>query len=95
MAPTTTIVNNLEVHWIMERMGNNAGHGLRLHHQGDANLIQVWLCHRYLGLDIDRVDASYIIPTANNPSNNSTSSDDERTSNLSPQDDEVMQPPSP
>ena len=39
--PTTTVVNNLAVHQIMERMGYSVGHGLRLHHQGDANLIQV------------------------------------------------------
>ena len=52
------------------------------------------LCHRYSGLGTYRADASYIIPAANNPSNNSTSSDDKVTSNLSPHDDEVMQPPS-
>jgi hypothetical protein len=62
MAPMTTVVNNLAVHWIMERMGYSAGHGLGLHHQGDANLIQVQLCHRYLGLGTDRANASYIIP---------------------------------
>jgi len=39
MAPTMTTVNNLAVHWIMEHMGYSAGHGLRLHHQGDVNLI--------------------------------------------------------
>ena len=39
--PTTTVVNNLAVHRIMEHMGYSAGHGLGLHHQGDANLIQV------------------------------------------------------
>ena len=38
-APTTTAVNNLAVHRIMERMGYSAGHDLGLHHQGDANLI--------------------------------------------------------
>ena len=53
------------------------------------------LCHRYSGLSTDRTDASYIIPVANNPSNDSTSSDDEGASNLSPHDDEVVQPPSP
>ena len=41
MVPKTTTVNNLAVHQIMERMGYSVGHGLRLHHQGDANLIQV------------------------------------------------------
>jgi hypothetical protein len=40
-APTMTAMNNLAVHWIMERMGHSVGHGLELHHQGDANLIQV------------------------------------------------------
>ena len=35
----TTAVNNLVVHWIMERMGYSAGHGLGIHHQEDANLI--------------------------------------------------------
>jgi len=40
-ASTTTAVNNLAVHQIMERMGYSAGHGLGLHYQGDANLIQV------------------------------------------------------
>ena len=39
MAPTTTSMNNLAVHRIMECMGYSGGHGLRLHHQGDANLI--------------------------------------------------------
>ena len=53
------------------------------------------LCHRYSGLGTDHADASYIIPVANNPSNDSTSSDDEGASNLSPHDDEVVQPPSP
>jgi hypothetical protein len=47
-----------------------------------------------LGLGTNRANASYIIPVANNPSNNSTSSDDEGASNLGPHDDEVMQPPS-
>ena len=89
-APKTTTVNNLAVHRIMERMGYSAGHGLELHHQGDANLIQVRLRHRYSGLGTDRADASNIIPTTNNPSNDSTSSDDEDASNLSPHDDEVM-----
>ena len=78
----------------MEHMGYSASHGLKLHHQGDANLIQVRLHHTYSGLGTDHADASYIIPAANNPSNNSTSSDDEGVSNLSPHDDEVMQPPS-
>ena len=94
-APKTTTVNNLAVHRIMERMGYSAGHGLGLHHQGDANLIQVRLRHRYSGLDIDCANASYIIPVANNPSNDSTLSDDEGASNLSPHDDGVMQPPNP
>ena len=79
----------------MEHMVYSAGHGLGLHHHGDANLIQVQLRHRYSGLSTDHADASYIIPIANNPSNDSTSSDDEGASNLSPHDDEVMQPPSP
>ena len=39
MALTTTTMNNLVVHRIMERMGYSVGHGLGLHHQGDANLI--------------------------------------------------------
>ena len=94
-ALTPTTVNNLAVHRIMERMGYSAGHGLGLHHQGDANLIQVRLRHRYSGLSTDRADASYIIPAANNPSNDSTSSDDAGARNWSPDDDEVMQPPSP
>ena len=89
-----TTVNNLLVHQIIECMGYSAGHGLGLHHQGDANLIQVRLRHRYLGLGIDHTNASYIIPVANNPSNDSTSSDDGGASNLSPHDDKVMQPPS-
>ena len=38
---------------------------------------------------------STIIPTTNNPSNDSTLSNDKGASNLSPHDDEVMQPPSP
>ena len=92
MAPTMTALNNLAVHQIMERMGYSDSHGLGLHHQGDANLIQVRLRHRYSGLDIDCANASYIIPVANNPSNDSTLSDDEGASNLSPHDDEVMQP---
>ena len=95
MAPMTTTVNNLAVHRIMEHMGYSVGHGLELHHQWDTNLIQVRLRHRYSGLSTDRADASYIIPATNNPSNDSTSSDDEGVSNLSPHDDEVMQPPSP
>ena len=40
-ASMTTAMNNLAVHRIMECMGYSAGHSLRLHHQGDANLIQV------------------------------------------------------
>ena len=88
-------MNNLVVHQIMERMGYFASHNLRLHHQEDANLIQVRLHHTYSGLGTDHADASYIIHVANNPSNDSTSSNDEGTSNLSPHDDEVMQPPSP
>ena len=75
-------------------MGYSAGHNLGLHHQGDTNLIQVRLCHRYSGLDTDHTNASYIIRIANNPSNDSTSSDDEGAINLSPHDDEIMQPPS-
>jgi hypothetical protein len=55
----------------------------------------VRLHHRYSGLGTDHADASYIIPAANNPSNDSTSSDDEGASNLIPHDDAVMQPPSP
>jgi hypothetical protein len=78
----------------MERMGYSAGHSLGLHQQGDANLIQVRLCHRYSGLGTNHANTSYIILAANNPSNNSTSSDDEGASNLSPHDDQVMQPPS-
>jgi hypothetical protein len=78
----------------MEHMGYSAGHDLGLHQQGDTNLIQVRLCHRYSCLDTNHADASYIILAANNPSNNSTSSDDEGASNLSPHDDQVMQPPS-
>jgi hypothetical protein len=46
-----------------------------------------------LGLSTDCADASYIIPAANNPSNDSTSSDDKGASNPSPHDEEVMQPP--
>ena len=38
-APTTTDVNNLAVHRIMECMGYSAGDGIGLHPQGDANLI--------------------------------------------------------
>ena len=49
----------------------------------------------YSGHDTDHTDASYIIPAANNPSNESTSSDDKGASNLSHHDDEVMQPPIP
>ena len=79
----------------MKHMGYSASHALRLHHQGDANLIQVQLHHRYLGLRTLHANTSYIIPAANNPSNDSTSSDEEGASNLSPHDDEVMQPPSP
>ena len=82
MAPKPTAVNNLAVHRIMERMGYNAGHGHGLH-------------HRYSGLGTDHAAASYIIPTANNPFNDSTSSDDEGASNLSPHDDEIRQPLSP
>ena len=50
--------------------------------------------HRYSGLGTDHADASSIIPATNNPSNDSTSSDDEGASNFSPH-DEVMQAPSP
>ena len=39
IASTPTAVNNLAVHQIMECMGYSDGHGLRMHHQGDANLI--------------------------------------------------------
>jgi hypothetical protein len=79
----------------MERMGYSKVHGLGLHHQGDANLIQVRMHHRYSILGTDRANASNIILAANNPSNDSTSFDDEGASNLSPHDDEVMQPLSP
>ena len=79
----------------MERMGYSAGHGLELHHQGDANLIQVRLCHKYSDLGTNCADASYIMPTANNLSNDSTSSNDEGARNLSPHDDEIRQPLSP
>jgi hypothetical protein len=34
MVPTTTAVNSLAVHRIMEHMGYSAGHGLGQHHQG-------------------------------------------------------------
>ena len=47
------------------------------------------------GLGTDRADASYIMPTANNLSNDSTSSNDEGARNLSPHDDEIRQPLSP
>ena len=40
-APKMTAVNNLAVHRIMECMCYSASHGLGLHHQGDAHLIQV------------------------------------------------------
>ena len=53
------------------------------------------MCQRYSGLGTDRADASTIIPTANNLSNDSTSSNDEGARNLSPHDDEIRQPLSP